>query len=85
MIGRLDPSIELRRESLGSISQDDLSIEWDVDVDLGVDLPAKEQTIRGQFVRDVLASGELTHQRRQRVLLIGFRALAGSDNLEGAR
>lgn len=42
----------------------------------------EEQTVRGQFVRDVLAAGNLTEEQRQRVLLMGLRALAGQEDLE---
>lgn len=43
----------------------------------------KEQpTVRGQFVRDVLASEELEESQKQRVLLVGLRALDGRSDLE---
>ena len=42
-----------------------------------------EQTIRGQFVRDVLSSDELDQDKRRRVLVTGLRALDGrGDDLE---
>ena len=43
---------------------------------------AREPTVRGQFVRDVLAAHELSEQRRARVLVTGLRALEGRDDLE---
>lgn len=87
LTGRLSPDIVLQREDFVSLvpSTDDLLIASETEVDVEVDQLADEQTIRGQFVRDVLASGHLTHERRQRVLLAGLRALSGGDLLEGAR
>jgi DNA repair exonuclease SbcCD nuclease subunit len=42
-----------------------------------------EQTVRGQFVRDVLDAAGLTEEQRQRVLVTGLRALDGrGDELE---
>lgn len=41
----------------------------------------QERTVRGQFVRDVQAS-ELPPEERQRVIVIGLRALDGRDDLE---
>jgi hypothetical protein len=81
----VSPEIELRREDFLRLvsSADDLLLDWDADVDL--DELADEQTVRGQFVRDVLASGHISDNRREHVLLIGLRALAGSDVLEGPR
>lgn len=36
---------------------------------------AKEQTVRGQFVRDVISAESLTNDERHRVLVTGLRAL----------
>jgi DNA repair exonuclease SbcCD nuclease subunit len=49
----------------------------------GYDIEAisKEPTVRGQFVRDVLAS-DLNLETQNRVLLTGLRALDGRDDLE---
>jgi predicted MPP superfamily phosphohydrolase len=44
---------------------------------------AQEQTVRGQFVRDVLAAPTLTDDQRRRVLVTGLRALDGrTDELD---
>lgn len=87
LTGRLSPDVVLQREHfLGLVaSPDELFLDWDAEVDVDLDQLADEQTIRGQFVRDVLSSPGLTGERRQRVLLIGLRALAGHDVLEGPR
>lgn len=45
------------------------------------DAIAAQATVRGQFVRDVLAA-ELEPGRRQRILVTGMRALDGRDDLE---
>jgi exonuclease SbcD len=42
---------------------------------------AGEPTVRGQFVRDVLAA-DLDEEERQRVLLVGLRALEGQTALD---
>lgn len=43
----------------------------------------EEQTVRGQFVRDVFAAGSLTDEQRRRVLITGLRALDDrGDELE---
>jgi DNA repair exonuclease SbcCD nuclease subunit len=46
-----------------------------------LDAIAHEQTVRGQFVRDVRAA-DLEEDERQGVLLTGLRALDGRDDLE---
>ncbi len=43
---------------------------------------AREQTVRGQFVRDLLAAADLTADERRRVLVTGLRALAGRSDLK---
>jgi DNA repair exonuclease SbcCD nuclease subunit len=42
---------------------------------------AREQTVRGQFVRDVQGSESLDDDHRRRVLVTGLRALAARDDL----
>jgi exonuclease SbcD len=42
---------------------------------------AREQTVRGQFVQDVIGTESLDADRRRRVLVTGLRALAGRDDL----
>lgn len=52
-------------------------------VTYGYDLAAlrAEQTVRGQFVRDVEADPSLSDQVRRAVLLTGLRAFDGRDDL----
>ncbi len=87
LTGRVAPDIVLQRDDFLRLvaTVDDLLLDWGAEVDIDLDDLADEQTVRGQFVRDVLGSRNLSDDRRQRVLLIGLRALAGSDVLEGPR
>ena len=48
-----------------------------------LDAIAKETSVRGQFVQDVLAAG-LDAEMERRVLITGLRALEGRDDLEVA-
>jgi len=43
---------------------------------------AKEPTVRGQFVRDVLAAADIDSDKRNRILVTGLKALEGRRNLE---
>lgn len=43
---------------------------------------ARQETVAGQFVRDVRADASLDETTRQRVLLVGLRALAGRRDLD---
>ena len=83
--GHLSPGLILRYQDfvdqLGPIGHVLIEPEPGVDVELGQ--IGEEPTIRGQYVRDVVESTELSKAQQQRVLLIGLRALAGHDQLEG--
>jgi exonuclease SbcD len=87
LIGRLSPDIVLQHEDVAQVAAaaDHVIVVWHADTDLDLDQLAEEPTIRGQFVRDVLSSTKLSDDRRQRVLLVGLRALAGHDELDGPR
>lgn len=43
---------------------------------------SKEQTVTGQFVREVIADTSLDENERRRVLITGLRALSGRSDLE---
>jgi DNA repair exonuclease SbcCD nuclease subunit len=53
------------------------------DLRYGYDVVAlrREQTVRGQFVRDVEADPDLSEESRRRILLTGLRALDGRGDL----
>jgi exonuclease SbcD len=82
--GDLDPRVDLHARDLQGVSHDldgllvrlgRLRPAYDLD---GI---ADEPTVRGQFVRDVLAA-PLDDAERQRVLLVGLRALEGRTDLD---
>jgi DNA repair protein SbcD/Mre11 len=82
--GELRPQVELRLADLHGVRHDldglvvrtgNLRSAYDLDS------IAKEATVRGQFVRDVL-DAELDEEDRRRVLLVGLRALEGRGDLE---
>jgi exonuclease SbcD len=87
LTGLLSPDIAPRHEDFIELAEspNHVMVVWNVQVDVDLDQLASEPTIRGQFVRDVLSSAVPSEERRQRVLLIGLRALAGHDELEGLR
>jgi DNA repair exonuclease SbcCD nuclease subunit len=87
LTGRLSPDVVSRHEDFVELAEspDHLMVVWNAQVDVDLDQLATEPTIRGQFVREVLSSAVPSEERRQRVLLIGLRALAGHDELEGPR
>ncbi len=54
----------------------------EVTVAYDVDALTREQTVRGQFVRDVLDAAELEDDLRRRILVTGLRAFDGRADLE---
>ena len=83
--GDLDPDVDLREEDLRQAlggSFDAVQIRFGA-LHAGHDMEeiGREQTVRGQFVRDVLAAG-LPDDEARRVLAAGLRALAGRTDLE---
>ncbi|HZV49157.1 MAG TPA: metallophosphoesterase [Candidatus Dormibacteraeota bacterium] len=82
--GDLDPRVDLRPADLGDlvpgldllpVRMEGLTPAYDLDA------IAAEQTVRGQFVRDVMAS-DLDPELRRRVVVTGLRALDGRSDLE---
>lgn len=82
--GELDPVVDLRldrvRDLLTQLEAHQLRVGA---LRTGYDLEALqlEQTVKGEFVRDVLAAG-LSPERQRRVLVTGLRALDGRSDLE---
>ncbi len=74
--GELHPDVDLREEDLRQA----LRGSFDA-VRIRIDELGREQTVRGQFVRDVLEAG-LPDDEVRRVLAAGLRALAGRTDLE---
>ena len=84
MKGDVSPSLSLDRIQLEQpadgleymlVRTDDVRPVYDLDT------IRTETTVRGQFVRDVLAA-TIDDNERQRVLITGLRALAGRTDLE---
>ncbi len=84
--GEVAPDVDLDPEELGTdavahhlealvVRLDGVTAAYDLDA-----LRA-EQTVRGEFVREVLETPDLDEDRRRRVLVTGLRALAGRDDL----
>ena len=85
VFGELHDNVELLLDDLRSVPHElaglmlrlgELRSSYDVE------RIKSEPTVRGQFVRSVLASGHLSEDERRRVLLTGLRALAGRDDLD---
>jgi exonuclease SbcD len=82
--GALNTDVDIRLDDVRTLATDldglvvrtmELHPAYDLDV------IAREQTVRGQFVRDVQASG-MPDDERERVLTVGLRALDGRSDLE---
>jgi DNA repair exonuclease SbcCD nuclease subunit len=79
--GELDPAVELDVDTLRRPAHLDAWLVRTGSVNYGYDFEAlaREQTVRGQFVRDVQAA-ELTEDDRRRVLVTGLRAFERRRN-----
>ena len=87
LTGEVGPDVDLRLRDVESLSVPHLDGlvprlgRVSVSYDFG--RLQEEQTVRGQFVRDVLADSHLSDDQRRRVLVTGLRALDGrADELE---
>ncbi len=84
LCGRLAPTVELRPEDVRAVPHElDELVVRTKGLTADYDLPSlrDEQTVRGQFVRDVEGS-DLADTEKQRVLTVGLRALDGRKDLE---
>ena len=82
--GRLGTAVDLKLDDIRAIPAglDGLVVRTkDLIADYDFDTLAEEQTVRGQFVRDV-RNGDLADDETQRVLVVGLRALDGRTDLE---
>lgn len=85
LTGRLSHGSTVRVAALGKAVARAAQVLIDVDDLLpGVDAEAvaDESSVRGQFVREVLASPRLSESQRDRILSIGLRALENESELE---
>jgi DNA repair exonuclease SbcCD nuclease subunit len=83
--GELDESAHLEERNLADIPSELDALRIDLSgirVAYDFDRIEQEQTVRGEFVRDVKAAADLSEDDRRRVLLAGLRALDGRDDLE---
>lgn len=90
LVGDLAPDVDVQPETDLSVTAlaleglDALAVRiGSLSVAYDTEEIATEATVRGQFVRDVLAS-DLDDDERRRVLVTGLRALEGRDDLEVA-
>ncbi|HLH70028.1 MAG TPA: metallophosphoesterase [Candidatus Dormibacteraeota bacterium] len=84
LTGELDPRVDLRASDLADVAPwlEALTVRLGaLTVAYDLDAIAAEQTVRGQFVRDVMAS-DLDPELRRRVIVTGLRALDGRSDLE---
>jgi DNA repair exonuclease SbcCD nuclease subunit len=82
--GELASDIDIRPSDIATLqsSLDSLVIDLgDLHVAYDFDLIAQEQTVRGEFVREVLKQN-LADDEKRRILVTGLRALDGRDDLE---
>ena len=81
LYGALGPEVDLHLQDIEELCPPNLDAlvvrlgSVSVALDDDYELLAKEQTVRGQFVRDVIAAASLTDDQRHRVLVTGLRAL----------
>ena len=82
--GELGPDLDVRPEDLADVAPHMEAILvriGAISVGYDFDAIAKEPTVRGQFVRDVVAA-EIPEDERRRTLVAGLRALDGRNDLE---
>jgi DNA repair protein SbcD/Mre11 len=78
----LHPATDLTTDTLGAADIEALQVRTErLRTAYDLDTIAQEETVRGQFVRDVLEAG-LDEDERRRVITVGLRALAGRSDLE---
>jgi exonuclease SbcD len=85
--GEVGPDVDLRLHDIATLAVPglDMVIPRVGAVSVAYDFArlAQEQTVRGKFVRDVVAAPALTDDQRRRVLVTGLRAMDGrGDELE---
>jgi DNA repair exonuclease SbcCD nuclease subunit len=84
LVGDVEPQVSLLAADLQGTADHLEGVVFrleHVGVALDLEALAREPTVRGQFVQDVMAA-DLDDDRRRRVLHIGLRALEGRTDLE---
>ena len=84
LTGEVGPDVDVDLQDVSDVAPPHLAAVFrlgEIAVAYDIDALAKEQTVRGEFVRDVLAA-DLPAEQRRRVLLTGLRALDGRTDLE---
>jgi len=83
--GEVPPEVDVREEAVADVApwMDAVAVRT-AGLGAAYDLEKirEEKSVRGQFVRDVLAARELEDDLRRRVLVTGLRALDGRKDLE---
>jgi DNA repair exonuclease SbcCD nuclease subunit len=83
--GEIAPDVDLDLDSLRRLPHDldaDPIVRTRLRVGYDLESIAREPTVRGRFVQDVLAANDLDEPDRQRILATGLRSLDGRDDLE---
>jgi DNA repair protein SbcD/Mre11 len=87
LCGDLSPAVDLDLSDVTALSDGDREVvvrTRGLHVAYDLEALAEEQTVRGQFVRDVASASDLDDDERHRVLVTGLRALDGRTDLEVA-
>jgi len=85
LVGELDESVHLEERDISDVPPGLEALKVDLSelrVAYDFDRIRQEQTVRGEFVRDVMAATDLSEADKRRVLVAGLRALDGRDDLE---
>ena len=85
LMGEISPSADFHADDLRDVTSNlegTLVLTTDMHVAYDFEATANEQTVRGQFVRDVLDDASIDEDARHRILVTGLRALGGRDDLE---
>jgi exonuclease SbcD len=80
--GGVGPDVDVRPQDFGDPASGLVVRAGSIRVAYDLEEIKQEQTVRGQFVRDVLDSADLSEEERQRVVVTGLRALEGRSDLE---
>lgn len=85
IVGDLDESVHLEERDISDVPSRLEALKVDLSglrVAYDFDRIGQEHTVRGEFVRDVMAASDLSEMDRRRILIAGLRALDGRDDLE---